>query len=379
MKASFQRVFCTALALGSLALGLGACGGGGGGNGNGALADAKSLTTFGTGTPAADFASSGKFSVNFVVADEAGNPILALDDKSGLSPKLRLALFNLFIRQAMAATGDIQCFIDQPLGLTCNLSNLSSQAPQAANDSKLGVAILLDSSGSMAISDPSGLRKQAAGDFLDILSQKSQENLFSAYDFTTAVLDWNPTNPPYSSTRVLADWSAATDANVSVATAEIDSKVGDFGSTPLFASATELCNRFGQDIPGNQQIPADFVKSLLLLSDGDNTDAGTVEDVVNCLQTNDIIANVVGLGTGFSTQGLADLQTIAAAKGGIFAKADTAAALTPIFQAVAGAATEGFNIAEFVLSDPSACSGTVEGRMEIEGTGLSGTFSFVCP
>lgn len=378
MLSTLRRISCTAFALGALAGGLSACGGGEGG-GNGAFADAKTLTTFGTASPAADFAASGKFNVNFVVADAAGNPILALEESSRLSPRLRLALMNLIIRQAMAATGDIQCFIDQPAGLTCNLSNLSSQAPQAADDSKLGVGILLDSSGSMAISDPAGLRKEAAGDFLDILSQKSQENLFAAYDFTTSGLGWDPTNPPYSYTRVLADWAAAIDANVANAKTEINAKVGDFGSTPLFASATELCQRFGQNTAGALQLPSDFVKSLLLLSDGDNTDAGTVEDVVNCLQANDVIANVVGLGTGFSVQGLADLQTIANAKGGIFAKAETADALTPIFQAVAGAATEGFNIAEFVLSDPSACIGTVEGRMAIEGTGLSGNFSFVCP
>jgi len=378
MKSTLRRVLCTALALGGLAGGLSACGGGEGA-GNGAFADAKTLTTFGTGTPAPDFAASGKFNVNFVVADEAGNPILALEESSKLGPRLRLALMNLMIRRAMAATGDIQCFIDQPAGLTCNLSNLSSQAPQAADDSKLGVGILLDSSGSMAISDPAGLRKEAAGDFLDILSQKSQENLFAAYDFTTSGLGWDPTDPPYTYTRVLADWAAAIDANVANAKTEINAKVGDFGSTPLFASATELCQRFGQNTAGVQQLPSDFVKSLLLLSDGDNTDAGTVEDVVNCLQSNDVIANVVGLGTGFSVQGLADLQTIAVAKGGIFAKAETADALTPIFQAVAGAATEGFNIAEFVLSDPAACIGTVEGRMAIEGTGLSGSFSFVCP
>lgn len=372
MRLSLLLILFTSLTFGTLACSTNQAGITAGGSGT--FANAITLTTFGTADPDSGFSSNGRIGVNFLTEDADGNAVLAQGKNLSLGKKLQLALTNALIRSAMAATGDVRCVIESPAGMECSLDGVATAPALLGVDQRLASGVLMDSSGSMTFNDPARLRVAAASNYFEVLSENSFDNLLAVYDFTTdnGSGDWLPT-APFAATRLIYDWQNTTPANVLDAQVEIELRTLSHNGTPLFQSVLELC----QSVAANPAIPIDYLKTILILSDGEDTEGGAlVSDIQQCLQDNNIVANVIGLGDDIPEVAL---RAMANANGGIFAKANSADALTPLFQAMAGAATEGYNIAQFTLSNPELCTSQIRGRIEIEGTDLSGEFEFACP
>lgn len=356
-----------------------ACGGGsGGGGGTGSFSNAQSLTVLnavGTG--------SGTGNVSFTAADKNGAPIIAsLKSNSAV----KVALMDIIMPDALADTGGsggLTCTITAPSGTTCDVTNITSTPSKAGTGGVIATGIDIDNTGSMAGTDPSHLRQAAAQSFIDELAKANNKNAVSIFDFFSGI----PVTAPFTASRMDFAWTVLTDSTAA-SNAKAAVVVEDGGSTNLFDSVLEICEdmsstgtnaHFANAVSHSNTIDSVNVKTMLILTDGDdNSSTHTVTDVVNCLKTGNIVAYTIGLapgGSGISATGQDALEQMANANGGIFAIATDASALTPLFQAIAGATISGFNTAILQLSPAPAAGTQVSGNIS-NGTATA-NFTFI--
>lgn len=378
MKKKVSGFIIGALLIGLTYAGIWSCGGGNNNPNTGAFSNAVALNIL-NAIAAANFATTGQANVRFTATDANGNPILAALSNPSLSSEVKVALLKMLIREALAQVGGLTCTVTSPSGSTCTIVNLTSTPGQAGVNGTVAAGVDIDNTGSMSGNDPTQLRKTAAQGFIDVLAADSADHMVSVFDFSTDTIG---VSPPLAATKLDFAWALTTSANATAAKAAVVAVDG--GSTNLFDSVLEICqdmtagNHFATSITNSSSIDSRGAKAMLILTDGeDNSSTATVAQIVSCLQAGNIVAYTVGLNVFAGSQAEADLQAIANANNGIYATATDASVLTPIFQAIAGAATSGYNTATIDV-DPVPASGTTVTGTITNGT-ASGAFSFVAP
>lgn len=401
MRIIFALLFSTSL----IASGILSCGGGSSDTATDTFASASTINVL-NATPT----GSGKGNVNFTASNSSGTPLLA----SLLSPdtnfSVKIALMNLFIREAWAdvtGSGGLTCTITAPASTTsCDIDTITSTAGIAGAGGTVAAAEIIDNTGSMAGADPTGIRGTAAKSFIDILGTASVSNWIAVFDFETSLAALSPflfTN----NMRVDFPWAQTSVANVALAKAQV--VVVDGGATNLFDTILNVCMDMNSaatvtlatPAPGtaahfasaaapvgaatnSSAIDVADAKTMLILTDGgDNastsgaTSALSLDNAIACLQAANIVAFTVGLGSGIDAQAELDLQAIAAANaGGVYVSTSDAATLLPIFNAIAGAATTGFNTAGITILPAPTVGDTVTGTIT-SSAGGTGTFTYV--
>ncbi|MBL7685625.1 MAG: VWA domain-containing protein [Deltaproteobacteria bacterium] len=376
MKKSFKLMAASIISATLLGAGMISCGGSSGTGGSGSFTAANTLTVLNT-----KYTGNGNADVNFTANKADGSAILAsilTKDIKGL----RLALNKIFIPDLQADAGGLSCKITTPAsGSSCTVTNITSTPGKAGTGGTIATAVDIDNTSSMSGNDPSDIRKPAAQEFIKVLGAANNKNIVSVFDFYSGI----SATAPFVDSRMNAEWTVLADATaITNVQNKVVAELG--GSTNLFDSVFEICEDMGATHPAKAVSKSDTidgvtVKTMLILTDGeDNSSTKTVTDVVNCLKNNNIVAYTVGLSPGgaIGADGKKALQDIADAKGGIYVETDNAAALTPIFQAIAGATTSGFNTATISVSPIPASGDTIEGELS-NSAGAKSTFRFVVP
>jgi len=361
-----------------LSWGIASCGSGGGGGGTGTFSSAAAIIAL-SAVPATDFATSGNVNLVFTATDSNGNPVLAPSSGTG-------------------GPGGLNCTVTVPAGISCSINGVSFVPPVVNTGQTLATAIDIDNTGSMGgpprdttlcptgnpptpgfCSDPDGIRKTAAQNFIQILGQTSASNMISVFDFNADTGSGNSLAvAPFTASKVDFPWATLSSSTI-ITNAQNSVNAFEGGSTNLFDSVFEICTDMAtQNDNANTNSSAinTNIKSMLILTDGDdNASTHTLDQVVTCLRDNHIVAFTVGLGAGISPSGQNALNSMSNANaGGVYATATDASILTPIFQAIAGGTTSGFNSAVMHLNPVP--SGTVTGTVS-NGTGTANfTFTF---
>lgn len=245
-----------------------------------------------------DYATTGGFKVALLALDASQNSIVSSDlEVSGsATPRAAIALTT---------------------------SNIETKTPA---DSSLpwSVAIDIDSSGSMSSTDPTRLRVTAAKSYADLILQANAKSQLAVYDFGSG------NTSGFVATRLLQDYTA----DKTLLAAGID-QCTDNGDTPLYESIYELLGNVNAKINNNN-----FQRAIMLLSDGgDNASSHTGTETYALATKYGIPINTVALGYDSDV-----LKELAANTNGVYAKAESAADLTTMFQSVALGSTQGYVI-----------------------------------
>jgi hypothetical protein len=293
-------------------------------------------------TPHADFAQSGLVDFAILPKDEVGQAII----DTGLEVNISALL---------------------PAGTS--VMSMDSRAVLPQPGKQLVTALDLDSSGSMGSNDPGRLRVQAAKLFID---QLDASDLVGVFDFGAGK------TPPFSSTRMLADFTADGVA----AKAAID-LIKASGGTPMYPSIVELMDHF------NQQHPAGVAsRSMIVLGDGQPNGGGTLQACCDAAKAAGIPINTIGFGPAAdsspraSTKAVQTLRSLAACSGGAYSGVVEASALNQAFTTMGQAAKSG-SVVITVKYGPIPMTGTpVSGDVAI-GNGAQSPvaiqYAFVAP
>ncbi len=268
-----------------------------------------------------DFATTGGFKVALLALDDSQNSIVSSDLEVSASAVSRAAV-----------------------GLT--VSKIETIAPA---DSSLpwSIAVDLDSSGSMSSTDPSRLRVTAAKSYVDLILQANTKSQLSVYDFAAG----NTTG--FTDTRLLQDYTA----DKTLLATGID-KCNDSGSsTPMYDSIYELLEAVNAGVKTSA-----YQRAIMLLSDGGDNDSTHTQAETYALATKYAIPiNTVALGYDSDV-----LKELAANTNGVYAKAESAADLTTMFQSVALGSTQGYVIVS--LNFPKASIPTYDSDITLSIT-----------
>jgi hypothetical protein len=186
-------------------------------------------------------------------------------------------------------------------------------------------ALMLDQSGSIYTSDPTGARLYSAKAFLKSLGAEDSV-LLSAFANGAAMIPDIPLTvyPPFRDSVDAPSYFSTLDSLATL--------VG--GNTPLYAALDLMPQQFASDT----SLPAGIAKSVVIFTDGDDTDCGTA---VQCRERRDLsitAANAAGLrvftiglssGVNFETLG-----ELANKTGGAFLFAESAEQLIPLYGSV---------------------------------------------
>jgi len=180
----------------------------------------------------------------------------------------------------------------------------------------VNVVIDLDSSGSMADNDPTGLRKDAAKAFVDRMGSSDRA---AVMDFGAGVDTDGRSDVYFRASRLLADFTSDKETLKQA----IDQVTAD-GSTPLWKSLLDALDLHEAD----QQATGNTApRAVLLLTDGQDTDGGYDDARQRAIDLG-IRVFTVGLGNQLDWS---ELQEIAQETGGTFAHAAQADELEALF------------------------------------------------
>jgi hypothetical protein len=183
--------------------------------------------------------------------------------------------------------------------------------------------LLLDQSGSIQTSDPSGARLFSAKSFLSGLGPDDQALLAAFAGGPSAVI---PTPPlvvyaPFRGRDQAATYFPTLDS--------LQPLVG--GDTPLYNSIDTV----RQQLAG---APAGLQKALVIFTDGADTNCGTIDtcrtrrdQTIQAAQAENVRLFTIGLSNGIDTAALGEL---ASQTGGAFLYAETAEQLLPLYGSV---------------------------------------------
>jgi len=189
-------------------------------------------------------------------------------------------------------------------------------------------ALMLDQSGSIYDSDPTGARLYSAKAFLDGLGTGDRALLSVFADGAAAI----PTQPltVYSPFR---DTGAVSDAPSYYATLDsLAVLVG--GGTPLYAALDSL----GGQVVADPSLPAGIAKSVVIFTDGDDTTCAGPEacrtrrqESIDLANANGIRVFTIGLTSGVNFEALGELAN---KTGGAFLFAESPEQLIPLYGSV---------------------------------------------
>lgn len=192
-------------------------------------------------------------------------------------------------------------------------------------------SIDVDSSGSMATSDPDRLRVDAAKLFVDTIFANKEMSQMRITDFGAG------SDSGYSYSRLLQNFTS----DRSLIFAGIDSCTNT-NNTPLYESVFELLDTFNTDVSS-----ASYDRAFLVLSDGEPTlGTKTEADVVTLANSYHIPINTVALGSGTFND---TLRSLSNQTNGIFTYAKDANDLSTAFENVALGNAKGYMVYTLVV------------------------------
>lgn len=243
-----------------------------------------------------------------------------------------------------------------PAGTTATQQDQRTEVPDA--NLPLTVALDFDSSGSMADTDPNGLRKVAGKQFIETLAEGAPVAIFDFGAGATGTAD-------FSSTRLLADFTT----DKAAAKAAVDSLQPD-GGTPMYASVVEVL-----DFYNRKYAFGSANRSLLVLGDGAPTGAGTLQDACDKATQTGIQLNTVGFGPAADQSPDANpsavevMRQLATCGGGAYAGVVNADELQSTYKNFATATTAGRVVLTVQLSPIPLSDETVTGSVSV-GNGV---------
>lgn len=276
---------------------------------------------------AADFATSGEFSLSVIPLTDDGI-VIELENPSQVS----------FTEDSVAK-------------VTYNISVLDIDFVAPSAD-KVAVGLLLDSSGSMSWNDPSDLRISASKGFIRKLLDNNTANRASVADFGA------------SSNYYFRLLQAYTNVGDTVSLFSALDSVTASGGTPLYTGIHNDLEYTDTTVSASQ-----FDRVLLALTDGmDNAShpEDTLGAIINISNQKDIPVYVIGLGSSVNVY---DLKRLANNTGGVYAHADSAGALTKIFNAMGLGLSQGYNNLEAKFDPIPSGGAKIYTRVTIEAGG----------
>lgn len=209
-------------------------------------------------------------------------------------------------------------------------------------DSETDIAgvILLDSTGSMSSNDPSRERVDASKLFIDRLTNSNIPTTLGVFDFGGD----RQTPECFDFTRILQDYTQ----NANELKEGVEQTIA-LGNTPLFHSAEEVTENLGLTFRGDN-----YKRIVLLLSDGENNQGGTVQQVVQETKIQDVKIIAVSLGRSAGEEAL---SRMASQSDGSTVNVENAEELLNIFDGLATTLTQDYLEASVRL-DPVPQSGT---------------------
>jgi hypothetical protein len=266
------------------------------------------------------------FEIELVIVDGQSRPITGLDAAN-------------FVLRACDPDPDndrVDCVrgadaaFDASYGPTSGTPESITPIPGATAQS-YAAALMLDQSGSIATSDPTGARLYSAKAFIDGLG-KDDQVLISAFANGAAQIPATPLTlyPPFRDSATVSD-----DPSYFSTLDSLPALVG--GSTPLYAALDLMREQLVTD----ESLPDGIAKSLVIFTDGDDTDCVDANDANACRtrrQESIDAANAagvrvftIGLSSGVNFEALGELAN---QTGGAFLFADSAEQLIPLYGSV---------------------------------------------
>jgi hypothetical protein len=189
-------------------------------------------------------------------------------------------------------------------------------------------ALMLDQSGSIYDSDPTGARLYSAKAFLDGLGMNDRV-LLSAFADGAALIPDTPLTvyPPFRDAGTVSSAPSYFSTLDSLATL-----VG--GGTPLYAALDSL----GEQVIADSSLPAGIAKSVVIFTDGDDTTCGDPElcrvrrqQSIDLANAKGIRVFTIGLTSGVNFESLGELAN---ATDGAFLFAESPEQLIPLYGSV---------------------------------------------
>lgn len=229
-----------------------------------------------------------------------------------------------------------------------NVNGTATICGQIAVQGNVTSAIVLDSTGSMTLTDKDKVRNTAAKSFVARMVGSDTASV-SSFDTTTA-----PTTG-YLAINLTQDFTS----DKTALNAGIDSATAARGTTNLWDAAYDSVNLL-KKASGNNKI-------ALILTDGaDNASTKASTDASTYASQNGVKMYMVGLGDSTSID-FSSMQAVAGATGGLFAAAKDPAALTSLFDGMFNATKAAFCI---------TVQFTVNGAKPTPGTSITGKLNF---
>lgn len=281
-------------------------------------------TTLGAMTPTVDAnAQTMTFEVELVVVDGNSQPIENLTAANFVLSACTPDPINDRVDCVRGAAASFDAAYVPVTGTPAAVAPVPGATAEA-----YAAALMLDQSGSIYDSDPTGARLYSAKAFLDGLGTGDRV-LLSAFADGAAAIPAQPLTV-YSPFR---DAATVSDAPSYYATLDsLATLVG--GGTPLYAALDSL----GGQVIADSSLPAGIAKSVVIFTDGDDTTCGDPDacrlrrqQSIDLANANGIRVFTIGLTSGVNFESLGELAN---GTGGAFLFADSPQQLIPLYGSI---------------------------------------------
>lgn len=218
----------------------------------------------------------------------------------------------------------------------------------------LGVCMNFDGSGSMSSSDPSRLRVTAGKQFLRQLLAAKPTSQAAVSEFGVGSGD----------EYYFHLWHEFALVSDTAALFSVIDSLTEYGSTPLYTSLRRSLEHTDSTLSASQ-----YARCVLSFSDGGDNDSyaeDTLGAIISLANAKSIPIYAVGLGDGVVTE---DLQRLASQTGGIYAWADSAAALNALFNAMGLGLTEGYCLVQAHFTTIPTAGLVLDGQVTVTAGG----------
>jgi hypothetical protein len=279
-----------------------------------------------SGTPPSVGAQSMTFEIELVIVDGDSRPITGLNAADFVLRACTPDPVNGRVDCVRGANADFDASYVQVSGTPESIALIPGATAQP-----YAAALMLDQTSSISTSDPTGARLYSAKAFIDGLGADDQV-LLSAFANGAALIPDMPLTlyPPLRDSATVSS-----DPSYFSTLDSLPALVG--GSTPLY-SALDLMR---EELVTNASLPVGMAKSLVIFTDGDDTDCVDANDANACrtrrqesikaANAADIRVFTIGLSSGVNFEALGELAN---QTGGAFLFADSAEQLIPLYGSV---------------------------------------------
>jgi hypothetical protein len=259
------------------------------------------------------------FEIELVIVDSQSRPITGLDAANFVLRACTPDPDNDRVDCVRGANADFDAPYSQVTGTPESITPIAGATAQP-----YAAALMLDQSGSIATSDPTGARLYSAKAFIDGIGAEDRV-LLSAFANGAALIPDIPLTlyPPFRDSATVSS-----DPSYFSTLDSLPALVG--GSTPLYA-ALDLMRK---ELVTN----ASLAKSVVIFTDGDDTDCGDAntcrtrrQDTIAEANAADVRVFTIGLSSGVNFEALGELAN---QTGGAFLFADSAEQLIPLYGSV---------------------------------------------